>query len=60
MDLAHIALIAGLCLADGILVLWDRSGRAHRWVSGSWIESLARRFGSPIGEMRRAAGSVRP
>jgi hypothetical protein len=68
MALVHIALIAAVCLADGILLLWKGNGRAHRWVSGNWFESLAKRIGSTMsgnrrassGAMCRATGSVRP
>jgi hypothetical protein len=68
MALVHIALIAAVCLADGILLLWSWNGRARRWLSGNWFESLAKRIGSPIsgnrgarsGAMCRATGSVRP
>jgi hypothetical protein len=49
MDLARIALIAAVCLADGILLLlWNWNARARARVSGSWTESLARRIGSQI------------
>ena len=59
MDLARIALIAAVCLADGILLLlWNWNGRAREWVSGSWTRSLARRIGSQISGNRWARGGA--
>jgi hypothetical protein len=45
MDLARIALIAAVCLADGILLLlWNWLERARGRGLGSWTEILGNRW----------------
>jgi hypothetical protein len=59
MDLARIALIAAVCLADGVLLLlWNWIERTRERVSASWAEILARRIGLQISGNRWARGAA--
>jgi|HubBroStandDraft_5_1064220.scaffolds.fasta_scaffold02312_12 hypothetical protein len=58
MDLARIALIAAVCLVDGIWLLWDWNAWVRRRVAGGGLESLARSMGSPLDQNRWAGGAA--
>jgi hypothetical protein len=68
MDLARIVLIAAVCFANGILLLWDWNRLARALPLGRWIETLSRRIGLPTqgywwarsGAIFPAPGSARP
>jgi hypothetical protein len=67
MDLARIALIVAVCLADAILLLWNWNHRVLGRALGRWIEGWAKRMALSIrgnpgvrrGALYRTAGSVR-